>query len=236
MQIANLIAQRPRWPGADVGERVRSIAVIRRSGCLKPVRVTGALRVLTPTSCTHISARDKGCVASQVKRPPLVAFHAACDGFPRGPMTLETSVLEFNTGALRCLFVKPNLDLAGHVQVRLEGPFRADIPTKDNANRRLVDEDARPSTFGTIDGSVEDVTPHPRLEYGLRDWGTEQVVLRRLELSESFCEYRKRPLNCRVDDDVPAYGRLGLGHDFSFLCFVGRHVQLCHRTGFRCSW
>jgi hypothetical protein len=65
---------------------------------------------------------------------------------------------------LRCLLVKPNLDLAGHVQVRLEGPFRADIPTGDNANRRLVDEDACPSTFGAVDGSVEDVTPYPRLE------------------------------------------------------------------------
>jgi hypothetical protein len=74
-------------------------------------------------------------------------------------MPLETSVLEFDAGALRCLFVKTNLDLAGHVQVRFEGPFGADIPTKDNANRRLVDEDACPSTFGSIDGSVEDVTP-----------------------------------------------------------------------------
>ena len=80
--------------------------MIGRSECLEPVRVTGALRVLKPTSCTHISARDKGCVASQVKRPPPVAFHTSCDGFPRGPMPLETSVLEFNTGALRCLFVK----------------------------------------------------------------------------------------------------------------------------------
>jgi hypothetical protein len=59
-------------------------------------------------------------------------------------MTLEISVLEFNASALQCLFIKPHLDLAGHVQVGLEGPFGADIPTEDNAGRWLVDEDARP--------------------------------------------------------------------------------------------
>jgi hypothetical protein len=59
-------------------------------------------------------------------------------------MTLEISVLEFNASALQCLFIKPHLDLAGHVQVGLEGPFGADIPTEDNAGRWLVDEGARP--------------------------------------------------------------------------------------------
>jgi hypothetical protein len=84
-------------------------------------------------SCNHIGACHNSCIASQVKGPPLVAFHPACDSFPRGPMTLETTVLEFNASALRCLFVEPDLDLTGHFQVRLYGPFRADIPTEDNA-------------------------------------------------------------------------------------------------------
>jgi hypothetical protein len=190
---------------------------------------------LRPVRCTQVGACDEGCIAGQVKRPSLIAFHGASDGFPRGAMTLETSVLEFNASAFRCLFVKPHLDLASHVQVSLECPLRADIPTEDNANRRLVDEDARSPTFGTIDGSVEDVTSHPRLEYGLRDRGTEQLVLGRLEVSESLCEYRERPVNCRVDDDVPAYRRLGLSHDFPFSAVLSRQVHLCHRTGFRCN-
>ena len=126
---------------------------------------------LRPNTRTHISVCDKGCVASQIKRPPLVGFHASCDGFPRGPMTLETSVLEFNAGALRCLFVKPNLDLAGHVQVRLEDPLRADIPTEDNANRRLVDEDARAHRHSVPSTARSKMCPPPEARIWSRRLG-----------------------------------------------------------------
>ena len=106
-----------------------------------------------------------------------VGIYAAGDGSPVGPMAFEVSVLQFNAGALRCLGMEPNFDLAGHVGVGHDAPLRADVPAEDDADRRLVDQDSCPSAFGAVDGSVNDVAAHPRLEYSLGDWRTKQVVL-----------------------------------------------------------
>src|SRR5215218_2378291 len=113
--------------------------------------------------------------------------------------------------------MKPNFDLAGHVGVGHDAPLRADVPAEDDADRRLVDQDACPSAFGAVDGPVDDVAADPRLEYSLGDWRTEQVVLRRLEVSELLGEHRERAVDRGVDDDVPPYGRFRLCHRLSFL-------------------
>src|SRR4029450_9961734 len=92
---------------------------------------------------------------------------------PLAPMAFEVSVLQFDAGALRCLGMEPNFDLAGLVGVGHDAPLRADVPAEDDADRRLVDRDACPLAFGAVDGSVNDVAAYPRLEYSFGGWGTQ---------------------------------------------------------------
>src|SRR5512133_3711587 len=133
-------------------------------------------------------------------------------------MAFEVSVLQFNAGALRCLGLEPNFDLAAHVGIGHDAPLRADVPAEDDADRRLVDQDACPAAFGAVDGSVNDVAAVPRLEYSLGDWRTKQVVFRWLEVSELLGEHRERAVDRGVDDDLPANGRFCLCHKLSSLC------------------
>ena len=56
-------------------------------------------------------------------------------------------------------------------------------------------------------------------EHGFRDLRSEQIVFRRLEVTESFCEHRECARDWHVDDDLTADDRgIGLVHGFSSFC------------------
>jgi len=64
------------------------------------------------------------------------------------------------------------------------------------------------------------VTADPRLEHGLGDRHVEQVVLGRLEVTESLGEHRERPFDRGLDDDLVVQdGSGGLGHGCSSVWF-----------------
>jgi hypothetical protein len=111
-------------------------------------------------------------------------------------------MLQFDPGALRCLGLEANLNLPGHVVIGHDAPLRANVPTEDDADRRLIDKDARPAALGAVDSSVDDVATDPGFEHGLGDWCIKQAVLGRLKVSEPLGEYRERSVDRGVDEQA----------------------------------
>src|SRR6516164_7405395 len=112
------------------------------------------------------------------------------------------TVLEFQARPLRSLSDETNLDLAGVARVGLELPLRADVPAEDDSTRWLIGEDASPAAFAPVGGAVVDMAADPRLESGLGDLCTEQIVLGRFEVPEALDECGEGTLDRRVDDDL----------------------------------
>src|SRR5262249_37988476 len=101
--------------------------------------------------------------------------------------------------------------------------------------RRFVGEHACPVALAAVDSAVVQATARARLENGLCDLDTQQVVLERLEAAEVRREYLERALDRRVDRDLCPHGcllRLSV-HWISCGCLNGRSCGpsgLCSRT------
>lgn len=132
-------------------------------------------------------------------------------------MSIEVTVLEFKTRPIYCLREKSDLDLARVGLIRLELPLRADIPAENDPIWWFEREDTAPATLAPISGTVVDVAANPRLEPRLRDVGGEEVVLGRLEVTESFDKGGEGLPNRQVDDDLATHdGIIGHVHDLPF--------------------
>src|SRR4029453_356257 len=129
------------------------------------------------------------------------------DGLPSVAVAIEIAVLQLYPRALRRLDEEPHFDLASEIGVGLDLPPRADVPTEDDAVRRLERKDARPSTLAPVDRTIVDVAPDSRLEHGLGNCSLEQVVLAWLEIAEAFGEYLERFADRRVHQDLTTNGR-----------------------------
>jgi hypothetical protein len=105
-------------------------------------------------------------------------------------------------GCVARLGVETNLNLAGHVMVGHKGPLRTDVPTEDDAYRRLIDKDARPPALGAVHGPVDDIAADPGFEHGLGDGPIEQVVFTRLEVT--YGSVKSRPKPARVRSNRPS--------------------------------
>ena len=98
------------------------------------------------------------------------------------------TVFQFEARPFRRLSDEPDLDLTGVARVSLELPLGADVPAEDDPIGWFVREDPSPSALAPIGGAVIDMATNPRLEPALGYFGAEQVVLGRLEVTESLDE------------------------------------------------
>jgi hypothetical protein len=117
-------------------------------------------------------------------------------------VAIEVAVLELHARPLRRLCDEPDLHLAGVALLRLQPPLRADVPAEDDPIRWFKYEDAGLFAHAPIGSTVIDVATNLRLEPGLGDLGTEEVVLRRLEVTEPLDERSKRTLDRRVTTTI----------------------------------
>jgi MFS family permease len=137
----------------------------------------------------------------QVERPASLAPDPFADPFPAVAVAVDVAVLELHARALRCLGYEPHLDLARPLVVGLDLPLLIQVPAEDDPVRRLVGEHARPAALAAVDATVDDMAADTRLEHGLGELDSEDVVLGRLEPAEVLGEDREGPLDRRLDDD-----------------------------------
>src|SRR5579864_5151668 len=73
----------------------------------------------------------------EVQRPTALAANRLTLSLPALTVTVKIAVLELDSGAVRRLGDKPNLDLACLLDVRLKLPLRAYVPTDHHPGWRL---------------------------------------------------------------------------------------------------
>src|ERR1700680_398905 len=180
-------------------------------------RFDGDVDVGTSGSRRHSAAlAEQRGIAGQIQRPSGVVGDALGDGLPSRAVPVDVAVLQLQSGARRRLGDEADLDLAGVVRLGLDLPLRADVPAEHHTVWWFVDENACPPALASIDAPVIDVAANPRLEGGLGDRRSEQIVLWRFEVAEPLGKYAEGPLDRRLNDDLRAdHGGLCLGHDLS---------------------
>src|ERR1700722_11716958 len=97
-----------------------------------------------PIRVISINLRGAVAVGGKIQRPAGVTAHVFTRAFPAVAVTIKVAVLELDSGAIRRLGDEPHLDLARLVEVGLDLPVRADVPTEHDPVRRLVGNHASP--------------------------------------------------------------------------------------------
>jgi hypothetical protein len=80
-------------------------------------------------------------------------------------VAIEMAVLELDPRVIGSLGSEADLDLAGHVRVRLELPAGADVPAEHDAVGWVVGEDPCPAALGPVLTAADDVAADVRLEH-----------------------------------------------------------------------
>jgi hypothetical protein len=152
--------------------------------------VIGSLRVIDqlPVAVTRVpqtgSVLEQVAKPLQVERPATIAADGLALRLPTLAVALKMAVFELDACPLGALGDESDLDLAGSLEIRLDLPLWADIPTDHDSLRRLVGENTRPAALAPIHAAVIDVTAHARFEHRLGDLDAEQVVLPWLDAIE----------------------------------------------------
>src|SRR5687767_11292529 len=115
---------------------------------------------LAPASLSRHSLPGLEQVAKplQVERPAAFVTDAVALRLPARAVSIKVPVFKLNPRAFAALRDEADLDLAGSFEIRLDLPLRADVPADPDSVRRLVDEDARPTTLTSIHPPVIDLT------------------------------------------------------------------------------
>jgi hypothetical protein len=146
-------------------------------------------------------------VIGAINRPFALGRAPALKSEPVVAVSVEVSVLELDSRAILALSDEADLNLAGPLEISLELPPRADVPTDDEPVRWFVREHPRPAALAAVDPPVVQIAADAPLEHSLRDLDAQQFVLPGLDAIELLGEDLERDLDRRLNNDRTAHRR-----------------------------